>query len=91
MDAYDSFVCKMSESYRPPEELRNILIAYLESYTSRGNLMVSEDDYLRMTLHFGGNEFLSILVFLPMVTLDNFLHFSNAFISIDVTLSGIVI
>ena len=43
LDAYDSFVDKLDESERPPVQLRRIIVGYLESYTSRGNLMESQD------------------------------------------------
>ena len=43
IDAYDSFVCRLENVDRPPEQLKKILIGYLEAYTSRGNLMTSND------------------------------------------------
>lgn len=41
LDAYDRFVTRLDESARPPEQLRNILLGYLNAFTSRGNLMAA--------------------------------------------------
>ena len=43
LEAYDRFVERVPAEDRPPDVLRNILVAYLQSFTSRGNLMASED------------------------------------------------
>lgn len=43
IDAYDSFVDRIEHVDRPPEQLKKILVGYLEAYTSRGNLMESSD------------------------------------------------
>ena len=41
--AYDGFVQQLEPSRRPDPELRRILRGYLDAFTSRGNLAVSED------------------------------------------------
>ena len=43
LEAYDAFVSRLEESERPPDELRRILCAYLDAWTSRGNLMASKE------------------------------------------------
>lgn len=43
LEAYDRCVGRLSESERPPEQLRNILVGYLSAFTSRGNLAASTD------------------------------------------------
>ncbi len=43
LESYDAFVSRLEESERPPDELRRILCAYLDAWTSRGNLMASKD------------------------------------------------
>lgn len=43
INAYDSFVGRLEHIDRPPEQLKKILVGYLEAYTSRGNLKESND------------------------------------------------